>query len=96
MLEGGPQQSKLLAFDIFQGGKIRRKEPTDYHAMSNHEYFVDWFGTLLNELDALGQSNVAIVMDNANPSSERVQNLRDLVQQQRSEVHVVDEPEQTH
>ncbi|KAH9112766.1 hypothetical protein LEN26_002882 [Aphanomyces euteiches] len=47
------------------GGKGRRKQPKDYHGMFNGTYFVDWFGTLLDELEKLGKSNVHIVMDNA-------------------------------
>ncbi|RLO02949.1 hypothetical protein DYB28_016018 [Aphanomyces astaci] len=37
----------------------------DYHSMFNHEYFVNWFGKLLDEVEELGWSSAVFVMDNA-------------------------------
>ncbi|RHY20141.1 hypothetical protein DYB32_010098 [Aphanomyces invadans] len=36
--------SKVMALDIFTGGKPRAKEPQDYHGMFDHAYYVKWFG----------------------------------------------------
>lgn len=65
-MDGGPNNSKLLAVDIFEGGKRKgKKETKDYHGMFDHDYFVAWMARLLDELDALGIRNSIITMDNA-------------------------------
>ncbi|RHY46020.1 hypothetical protein DYB38_012049, partial [Aphanomyces astaci] len=51
---------RVLAFDIFRGGKSQPKEPEDYHGMFNHEYFIKSFESLLNELATLGIQNASI------------------------------------
>ncbi|RHY49106.1 hypothetical protein DYB38_009831 [Aphanomyces astaci] len=57
--------SKVMALDIFTGGKSRAKEPKDYHGMFDHAYYVKWFGRLLDEMDASGVTKALIVLDNA-------------------------------
>ncbi|RHY94243.1 hypothetical protein DYB35_001234 [Aphanomyces astaci] len=65
ILDAPTVDCQLMGLDIFTGGKSTAKEPKDYHGMFNHEYYVTWFGKLLNELDALHVVNAWIVMDNA-------------------------------
>ncbi|KAF0726166.1 hypothetical protein Ae201684_015500 [Aphanomyces euteiches] len=65
ILDSPTMDSHVMALDIFTGGNSKAKEPKDYHAMFNHEYYVTWFGKLLKELEDLGVCNALIVMDNA-------------------------------
>ncbi|RHY59199.1 hypothetical protein DYB38_008667 [Aphanomyces astaci] len=65
ILDDGSDVAHLLGLDIFVGGKKSGKIVKDYHAMSNHDYFVDWFGKLLDEVEELGWSSAVFVMDNA-------------------------------
>jgi len=65
ILEDGQGAGKLLGLDIFEGGKKNGKTVEDYHSMFNHDYFSEWFVTLLDEVEALGYSSVVFVMDNA-------------------------------
>ncbi|ETV65663.1 hypothetical protein H257_17658 [Aphanomyces astaci] len=55
----------LLGLDIFVGGKKNGRTVKDYHSMFNHEYFVNWFGKLLDEVEELGWSSAVFFMDNA-------------------------------
>ncbi|CAK4692239.1 unnamed protein product [Aphanomyces euteiches] len=48
--------------EIFQGGM---RQPKDYHAMFTHDFFVDWFTDLLDQLDDLQIYGVIFAMDNA-------------------------------
>ncbi|ETV68191.1 hypothetical protein H257_15771 [Aphanomyces astaci] len=57
ILDDGSDVAHLLGLDIFVGGKKSGKIVKDYHAMSNHDYFVDWFGKLLDEVEELGWSS---------------------------------------
>jgi len=64
--EGGVDATKLLALDIFRGGKTPGKKVTkDYHGMFDHQYFVGWFQRLLHEMSAADLKNAIICMDNA-------------------------------
>ncbi|RHY16479.1 hypothetical protein DYB25_008232, partial [Aphanomyces astaci] len=65
ILDDGSDVAHLLGLDIFVGGKKSGKIVKDYHAMFNHDYFVDWFGKLLDEVEELGWSSAVFVMDNA-------------------------------
>ncbi|RHY99869.1 hypothetical protein DYB35_012153 [Aphanomyces astaci] len=65
ILDSPAMDCRVLTLDIFRGGKSQAKEPKDYHGMFNHDYFVKWFNSLLDELDALGVQGAYIVMDNA-------------------------------
>ncbi|CAK4761372.1 unnamed protein product, partial [Aphanomyces euteiches] len=65
ILDDGEESSRLLALDVFQGGKKAGRERKDYHGMFTTKYFVEWFGGLLDELDYLGRFNALTVMDNA-------------------------------
>ncbi|RHY16035.1 hypothetical protein DYB25_013836, partial [Aphanomyces astaci] len=65
ILDDGSDVSHLLGLDIFVGGKKNGKVVKDYHSMFNHNYFVQWFGKLLDEVDELGWSSAVFVMDNA-------------------------------
>ncbi|RHY89342.1 hypothetical protein DYB26_003262 [Aphanomyces astaci] len=58
-------ESKVMAIDIFTGGKSTAKQPKDYHGMFDTEYYVAWFGRLLDEMDEGGITNALIVLDNA-------------------------------
>ncbi|RLO04912.1 hypothetical protein DYB28_015456, partial [Aphanomyces astaci] len=66
ILDSPTMASKVMALDIFTGGKSRGKEPKDYHGMFNHAYYVKWFGRLLDEMDASEVTKALIVLDNAN------------------------------
>ncbi|RHY24173.1 hypothetical protein DYB32_008962 [Aphanomyces invadans] len=61
----GQDDSKLVALDIFEGGKKPNNEPMDYHGMFDHQYFVRWFARAMDEVEALGKTGVTFVMDNA-------------------------------
>ncbi|RHY18959.1 hypothetical protein DYB32_010304 [Aphanomyces invadans] len=65
ILESPGLDCRVVALDIFRGGKSTAKQPKDYHAMFNHDCFVNWFAKLFAELDGLGVVNACIVMDNA-------------------------------
>ncbi|OQR89225.1 hypothetical protein ACHHYP_20268 [Achlya hypogyna] len=52
---------KALRLGYFRGGK----QVKDYHAMFNHSYFVRWFNSLMDEVEADGHRGVVFVMDNA-------------------------------
>ncbi|ETV83337.1 hypothetical protein H257_04088 [Aphanomyces astaci] len=65
ILDSPDMECQVVALDIFPGGKSTAKQPKDYHAMFNHDYFVKWFAKLLAELGDMGESNAYIVMDNA-------------------------------
>ncbi|RLO05987.1 hypothetical protein DYB28_011938, partial [Aphanomyces astaci] len=65
ILDDGSDVSHLLGLDIFVGGKKNGKVVKDYHSMFNHDYFVQWFGKLLDEVEELGWSSAVFVMDNA-------------------------------
>ncbi|RQM25884.1 hypothetical protein B5M09_013497, partial [Aphanomyces astaci] len=54
ILDSPAMDCRVLTLDIFRGGKSQAKEPNDYHGMFNHDHFVKWFNSLLDELDALG------------------------------------------
>ncbi|KAF0692777.1 Aste57867_16168 [Aphanomyces stellatus] len=54
-----------MLLDIFVGGKKNGKVVKDYHSMFNHDYFVKWFGNLMDEVEELGWSSAVFVMDNA-------------------------------
>ncbi|RHZ26338.1 hypothetical protein DYB37_009697 [Aphanomyces astaci] len=47
ILDSATLDSPYVALNIFTGGKFRAKEPKDYHAMFNHDYFcvglIDYF-----------------------------------------------------
>ncbi|ETV64322.1 hypothetical protein H257_18771 [Aphanomyces astaci] len=45
--------------------KSTAKQPKDYHGMFDTEYYVAWFGRLLDEMDEGGITNALIVLDNA-------------------------------
>ncbi|KAH9087757.1 hypothetical protein LEN26_019822 [Aphanomyces euteiches] len=62
IVEDGPDHSCLVGLEIFEGG---RNQPKDYHAMFTHDYFVAWFESVLDELDALNKANVVFALDNA-------------------------------
>ncbi|ETV72991.1 hypothetical protein H257_12037 [Aphanomyces astaci] len=53
ILDSPTMDSKVMAIDIFTGGKSIASELKDYHDMFNHAYYVGWFGNLLAELDYL-------------------------------------------
>ncbi|ETV73231.1 hypothetical protein H257_12032 [Aphanomyces astaci] len=56
ILDDESDVAHILGLDIF----------VDYHSMFNHDYFVDWFRKLLDEVEELGwSSSVEFVMDNA-------------------------------
>ncbi|RHY25201.1 hypothetical protein DYB32_008472 [Aphanomyces invadans] len=57
--------SKVMALDIFTGGKAGGKEPKDYHGMFDNVYYVKRFGRLLDEKGASGVNDALIVLDNA-------------------------------
>ncbi|RHY50549.1 hypothetical protein DYB30_010735 [Aphanomyces astaci] len=57
ILDDGSDVAHLLGLDIFVGGKKNGKEVKDYHSMFNHDYFVDCFGKLLDEVEELGWSS---------------------------------------
>ncbi|RHY46144.1 hypothetical protein DYB38_010865 [Aphanomyces astaci] len=57
--------STVVALDIFEGGKKSKDDPKDYHAMFNHTYFVKWLERAMDCVEALGQTGVVFVMDNA-------------------------------
>ncbi|RHZ30603.1 hypothetical protein DYB37_011910 [Aphanomyces astaci] len=65
ILDSPDMECQVVALDIFPGGKSTAKQPKDYHAMFNHDYFVKWFANLLAELGDMGVGNAYIVMDNA-------------------------------
>ncbi|ETV69555.1 hypothetical protein H257_14791 [Aphanomyces astaci] len=65
ILDDGSDVSHLLGLDIFVGGKKNGKKVEDYHSMFNHDYFVDWFKKLLDEVEELGWGSAVFVMDNA-------------------------------
>ncbi|ETV88734.1 hypothetical protein H257_00248 [Aphanomyces astaci] len=65
ILDDGSDTAHLLGLDIFVGGKKNGKVVNDYHSMFNHDYFVDWFGKLIDEVEELGWSSAVFVMDNA-------------------------------
>ncbi|RLO10149.1 hypothetical protein DYB28_000676 [Aphanomyces astaci] len=65
ILDSPTMASKVMALDIFTGGKSRGKEPKDYHGMFDHAYYVKWFGRLLDEMHASGVTKALIVLDNA-------------------------------
>ncbi|RHZ32287.1 hypothetical protein DYB26_009833, partial [Aphanomyces astaci] len=65
ILDDGSEVAHLLGLDIFKGGKKSGKIVKDYHTMFNHDYFVDWFDKLLDEVEELGWSSAVFVMDNA-------------------------------
>ncbi|RHX97743.1 hypothetical protein DYB28_003285 [Aphanomyces astaci] len=65
ILDDGTDASHLLGLDSFVGGKKNGRTVKDYHFMFNHEYFVNWFGKLLDEVEELGWSSAVFVMDNA-------------------------------
>ncbi|RHY23918.1 hypothetical protein DYB32_009028 [Aphanomyces invadans] len=65
ILDDGSDVSHLLGLDIFVGGKKNGKTVEDYHSMFNHDYFVDWFEKLLDEVEELGWGSAVFVMDNA-------------------------------
>jgi hypothetical protein len=46
IVDGGMDNSRFIALDIFQGGK----QTKDYHGMFNSDYFREWFKKLLAEL----------------------------------------------
>ncbi|ETV75130.1 hypothetical protein H257_10696 [Aphanomyces astaci] len=54
ILDDGTDASHLLGLDSFVGGKKNGRTVKDYHFMFNHEYFVNWFGKLLDEVEELG------------------------------------------
>ncbi|RHY21978.1 hypothetical protein DYB25_006576 [Aphanomyces astaci] len=49
ILDSPDMECQVAALDIFRGGKSTDKQPKDYHAMFNHDYFVKWFAKLLAE-----------------------------------------------
>ncbi|RHY18245.1 hypothetical protein DYB36_012825 [Aphanomyces astaci] len=57
--------STVVALDILEGGKKSKDDPKDYHAMFNHTYFVKWLERAMECVEALGQTGVVFVMDNA-------------------------------
>ncbi|OQR83988.1 hypothetical protein ACHHYP_14045 [Achlya hypogyna] len=61
-MSGGPDDSHLLGLEIFTGGK---NQPKDYHAMFTHDFFVEWFADLLDEIETYNKYGVIIAMDNA-------------------------------
>ncbi|OQS02220.1 hypothetical protein THRCLA_21474 [Thraustotheca clavata] len=65
ILDDGENDSRVLALDIFEGGKKDKKVVKDYHKMFDHSYYCKWFNRLLDELDALGKKKAIIVMNNA-------------------------------
>ncbi|RLO11279.1 hypothetical protein DYB28_006858, partial [Aphanomyces astaci] len=65
ILDSPTLESKVMAIDIFTGGKSTAKQPKDYHGMFDTEYYVAWFGRLLDEMDEGGITNALIVLDNA-------------------------------
>ncbi|RHY12240.1 hypothetical protein DYB25_007476 [Aphanomyces astaci] len=65
MLDSPTMDSKIMALDIFTGGKSKAKEPKDYHGMFDTDYYVAWFKRLLDEMEANGIANAWIVLDNA-------------------------------
>ncbi|RQM26824.1 hypothetical protein B5M09_005679 [Aphanomyces astaci] len=65
ILDSPDMKCQVVALDIFRGGKSTAKQPKDYHAMFNHDYFVKWFAKLLAELGDMGVANAYILMDNA-------------------------------
>ncbi|RHY97816.1 hypothetical protein DYB37_012858 [Aphanomyces astaci] len=65
ILDSLGMECQVVALDIFRGGKSTAKQPKDYHAMFNHDYFVKWFAKLLAVLGDMGVANAYIVMDNA-------------------------------
>jgi hypothetical protein len=65
ILRDGSSVSHLVGLDIFVGGKKNGKVIEDYHSMFTHDYFVNWFSDLLDEVKDLGYLAVVFVMDNA-------------------------------
>ncbi|RHY29543.1 hypothetical protein DYB32_005061 [Aphanomyces invadans] len=65
ILDDGSDAAHLLGLDIFVGGKKNGRTVKDYHAMFNHDYFVDWFNKLIDEVEELGWASAVFVMDNA-------------------------------
>ncbi|OQR80625.1 hypothetical protein ACHHYP_17409 [Achlya hypogyna] len=65
ILHDGSPVSHLVGLDIFVGGKKNGKVIEDYHSRFTHDYFVDWFSNLLDEIEDLGYLAVVFVMDNA-------------------------------
>ncbi|RHY73964.1 hypothetical protein DYB34_012203 [Aphanomyces astaci] len=52
---------EMMVPTVKKNGKV----VNDYHSMFNHDYFVDWFGKLIDEVEELGWSSAVFVMDNA-------------------------------
>ncbi|KAF0710983.1 hypothetical protein As57867_005412, partial [Aphanomyces stellatus] len=65
IINDGTDVSHLLGLDIFVGGKKNGKVVKDYHSIFNHDYFVIWFGNLMDEVEELGWSSAVFVRDNA-------------------------------
>ncbi|KAF0706155.1 hypothetical protein AaE_014251 [Aphanomyces astaci] len=55
ILDSPTLESKVMVIDIFMGGKSTAKQPKDYHGMFDTEYYVAWFGRLLDEMDEVPQ-----------------------------------------
>ncbi|ETV67729.1 hypothetical protein H257_16091 [Aphanomyces astaci] len=62
IIASGPTTGKFLGFQIFTGGT---RQPKDYHAMFTHDFFVDWFADLLDEIESMNLHGVIFAMDNA-------------------------------
>ncbi|ETW05278.1 hypothetical protein H310_04236 [Aphanomyces invadans] len=57
----GPDNSHLVELEISQGDQ---RQPKSCQAMFTHDFFVDSFADVLDELERLEQYSVIIVMDN--------------------------------
>ncbi|RHY75176.1 hypothetical protein DYB30_013145, partial [Aphanomyces astaci] len=69
---GSTEYRMTKAHEEARDAYVSMMEPTkngkivkDYHAVFNHEYFVDWFGKLIDEGEELGWASAVFVMDNA-------------------------------
>ncbi|KAF0716849.1 hypothetical protein DYB26_007181 [Aphanomyces astaci] len=72
ILDDGSDVAHLLGLDIFVCGMKNGQDVKDYHSMFNHDYFVDCFGKLLDEVEELGwSSSVVFVMDNEKHHKEK-------------------------
>ncbi|ETV69292.1 hypothetical protein H257_14919 [Aphanomyces astaci] len=83
ILDDGSDVAHLLGLDIFVGGKKSGKIVKDYHAMFNHDHFVDWFGRLLDKVEKLWWSSAVFVMDNAKYQGQTEINTEGVMEEDR-------------